>query len=171
MQLEGFLFLIFFLIVFPLMVLFTNHNVYFILVSLALLIISFRNIYDLFSKSSLYDKVLNDDTDNVDDLYGIDIDRIEFAIFIAKKLFVILFALYCMILSYTLFQKAIAIFISIHAVRQIVIMIINTKNEEENSDNYFEKCMDFLASVGTIVLIVMVAYNKFNAIKLFGIMV
>lgn len=163
MQLEGFIFFLFFLVVFPMMVLFADHDVFFMIVSLALIVLSVKNIYTLLSYNSKGDvQVADEETEYVEEAYGIDIRKVDLGFLVAKQLFVILFAVYCYLFIHALWQKAITLFVALHAVRTIIIGLMDSESQEENlfETGFIEKLFEFCSSVAVILLIVFVAMNK-----------
>ena len=99
MQLQGFLLMIFTFVILPVFVLFSNHNIFFIVMSLILLISTLRSIYiAIVGYKKGIPPLSEEDQDILDEIESsIDFDfkRFDTGIRVARYAISILFYLYC----------------------------------------------------------------------------
>lgn len=125
MQLQGLMFMLFILLIVPVMVISTNHYIFFALMAIILIISSIKNIYTRFFDLDSEDE---EDSDNeteeeFEDLLNLDMKKFGTGIYIVKDLFVILFFLYCSFYLKSIFLKidaALLILIQIHHIKGIL---------------------------------------------------
>ncbi len=122
MQLQGLMFMLFILLIIPIMALSTNPFLFFAVMAIILIISSIKNIYSRF-----FDVEPGEDEDSdseaeeeFEDLLNIDMKKFGVGIYVVKDLFLILFFLYCSFYVKSLFLKidaSLLILIQIYHIR------------------------------------------------------
>ena len=165
MQLQGFMFMILTFIVLPVFILFSNHDIFFIIMSLILLVNALRSIYisTLGYKKGI-PKPDEEDEEFMDDMEtSIDFDfkRFDTGTRVAKYAVSILFYIYC-----SFFVSGIPIKILISAVILYwIYYIINTIKENDIfrmafSKKKYQRILSTLANSAAAIVILVVAFNK-----------
>jgi hypothetical protein len=165
MQLQSFLLMIFTFVILPIFILFTNHDAFFIVMSLVLLISTIRSVYISFiGPKRVPPQISEEEQDMLDDLEStvdFDFKRFDTGIRVAKYAIAILFYLYC-----SFYSKDITIKILISAL--IVYWIYYINNILKNSSTFimafsrkkYERILSIMANSAAAIVILIVAYNR-----------
>lgn len=165
MQLQGFMFMILTFIVLPVFILFSNHDIFFVIMSLILLVNALRSIY---ISAIGYKKGIprpdEEDEELMDDMeISIDFDfkRFDTGTRVTKYAVTILFYIYCYF-----FASSILIKILISAVILYwIYYIVNTIKENDIFSMAFSKkksqrVLSAMANSAAAIVILAVALNK-----------
>ncbi|NSW91768.1 MAG: hypothetical protein HPY74_14050 [Firmicutes bacterium] len=165
MQLQGFILMIFTFVILPIFILFSNHDVFFSVMSLILLINALRSIYiSMVGYKKGIPQMDHEDEEFLDDLESsieFDFRRFDTGTRVAKYAISILFYIYC-----SFFVSSILIKILISAVIVYwIYYIINTIKENDVfrmafSKKKYQRILSALANSAAAIVILIVAYNK-----------
>ena len=149
-------------VIVPVAILFSNHNFFFVILSLILLVLSFHNIFSVFFKDHNF-KVEEDEsvTDEIEELLNIDMEKFNKGIRVSRNLVAIIFFLYC---SFYVSEP----FLDILAATLILYWVykINENISMKNSflfikNKTFNNIIAIFAGISTIILIIFTAVEKF----------
>lgn len=157
MQLQGLMLMLFIMVAIPLMVIFANHNMFFIIIALILFITSFKNIYKLLFNIAIDDEPDDDLTEELEDLMNIDMKKFGAGINTVKGLIVVLFLAYCIYFQVSLLLKL----VTISALLLQVVNIINIKKGTIKSKTGLNGFRFHLSGIFNIVVIIFTFCNKF----------
>ncbi len=163
MELEKILFLLM-LIILPIMILMSNHNIFFIITGIVIIIISIRNLYVIIYKVNINE--IEDDDENIDDLYDneeLNIAKIGLGTVVVKNLIVILFFVYCV---YHINSYILKVLVSINIAYYIYYLknsIIESKKAENKEKLEFPlgRILGFVVNLTSIIIVIFTACNKF----------
>lgn len=163
MQLQSLFLTIFMLIIIPIMILSSNHNVFYVLMGLALFITSFKNIhYQIFDSNDYYLEDSDNSTEDIEAELNLDVKKFGIGTHIAKDLIIILFFIYCTFYIHSDWLKVAIFTLCFYWVNDIVLNLIPIKysfipiHEEK-----FPALIEILISSLTILILVFVTFNKF----------
>lgn len=164
MQQQGLLFVLFMLIIIPIIMLSANHNVFFILLAIVLSVVSVRSIFSLLLNRSRDPEEMDDELmEELEETVNVDIKRFGIGTKVVRSLIAILFYVYSLFYIHRLWLKIIIIMVILHWM-YIMANNIGTRSSVSISGPKRKKLnRSFLVFVNlcAIVVIVLVAYNKF----------
>lgn len=163
MQLQGLLLILFMLFIVPIIILFTNPNVFFIIVSVILFFLSLRNIHIiLFNINEPYEEQDDELIEYLEFTLNIDIRKFGKGLKVVIDLIFILFFIYCIYYINSIWLKSICGLIILYW--YIDIIWVSNKNIDsvvKVSNAYLKNTFIILVNSITILLITVVIYNKF----------
>jgi len=165
MQFDSFLIMLLLLFIFPVIILFSNPNIFFAITSIIILLSSFKNINMI-----LFDKTPNDNVESIDEeaieeletISDIDLTKLIKGIRSLWNLFVIVFFIYCIFYINNVILKEISIIVITYRFIKL-IDILSIKNIAR-SIPYFDKIRSLssiIVSSLSIIIITIVCCNKF----------
>lgn len=162
MQLQGLMLMLFMLVVFPVVILFADHDIYFVLMAFILLVVSIKNIHTVLFHPGQVSLGTNEESgEELEDMMNVDIKKFGIGTKVSRNLFIILFFLYCAFYIHTLVLKillAIIILFRLHSTLSDIKENGARENKERSmSGNFFM----ILINVCNIIIIAVVALNKF----------
>ncbi|OGO81558.1 MAG: hypothetical protein A2Y21_02890 [Clostridiales bacterium GWC2_40_7] len=163
MQLQGLMFMLFILLIIPVMALSTNHLIFFAIMAIILIITSIKSIYARFFDIESQEE--DDDSDEdaeeeFEDLLNLDMKKFGTGIYIVKDLFIILFFVYCSFYLKSILLKvdaALLILIQIHHIKSVLNRNGLKKKEVNLSDRN-------LATISGILSLLLIVFTSFNLI-------
>lgn len=163
MQLQGLMFMLFMLIIIPILILSTNHNVFFVVIAVALFLVSMRNMYTvLFHPAESPVESDDDMMEELEDAMNVDMKKFGTGAIVVRNLLFILFFIYCVFYVSSIWLKVL-IFINIaHWVYDTVINI--SKSEPgiaERNKSRVRDAVFLLVNTSATLLITFVVCNKF----------
>lgn len=165
MQLRGLMFLLLITIVIPITILLPSHNVFFMVVALLLIIDSARKIYVELNGEGFYfeeDDDIEEELEEFEELYEIDIKKFDEGIKVARNLVIILFYLYCSFFVTSFLLKVIVSGIMVYWTRETLRSIRNKLVIPGGKVlNAFRKMLVVGMNLFSIIFIAVVAYNKY----------
>lgn len=165
MQLQGFILMIFTFVIVPVFILFSNHNMFFIVMALVLLFSIFRTLYIVFSgyKKGI-PKISKEDQDLMEEFelsMDYDFRRLDTGFRVAKYAISILFYLYCSFYVDHIFIKILISFIIVYWVYYIINTIkINDIFRLAFSQKKYQRVLAAIINSAAAIVIVIAAYNK-----------
>ncbi|NJD01737.1 MAG: hypothetical protein FIA99_03880 [Ruminiclostridium sp.] len=161
MQLQGLIFMLFILLIIPVMVLSTNHYIFFAVMAVIIIVSSIRNIYlrflDADSRKDVDD--LDDEAEEeFEDLLNLDMKKFGNGIHIVKNLFLILFFVYCSFYLRSIFLKinaALLILIQIYHIKSVISKNSFNKKDASLPDRN-------VAMISGILSLLLIAFTTFN---------
>ena len=166
MQLQSFILMIFIFFILPLFILFTNHTVFFIIMSFIMLVNSLKVIFSSISGIKQLPPDIEEEEkefiENIESTTGFNLKLFDTGIKVAKYLIIILFYFYC---SFFIKNFIINILISIVIVYWIYNIIKCIK--ENNNIMYLlpfkiERIINFVSSSFSAFIIAVITYLKFK---------
>jgi NADH:ubiquinone oxidoreductase subunit K len=171
MQLQGLMLILLLFLIIPIITVFANHNVFFIVISFSLLINAINSTLSLFLKASgeaeeSVDGVSVEIIEELEEMTNIDIKKFDTGITVSKNLIVILFLFYCSVFVYTTILKAIIAFLVVISIRNIIQRLIlkSDLSLQKSTQNFKQKMIILTSNIGAMILIVFVIINKFTGI-------
>jgi small-conductance mechanosensitive channel len=165
MQLQGFLLMIFTFVILPVFVLFSNHNIFFIVMSLILLISTLRSIYiAIVGYKKGIPPLSEEDQDILDEIESsIDFDfkRFDTGIRVARYAISILFYLYCSFYVSNIILRVLVAAVIVYWIYYIINTIkINDAFRMAFSRKKYQRILSAIANSAAAIVILIVAYNK-----------
>ncbi|MDO8685623.1 MAG: hypothetical protein Q7J78_03020 [Clostridiales bacterium] len=184
---KGFGFFIIIMIVLPVIMLFSNHNVFFIIVGMVMLVLSLKNTYYILSGKTareIEQEILagidgndgNDGNRNGNDdnssslLPESEIKRLNTIAAIAGNLIIVLFFIYCSVYINSIILRIFAALLILYRVHLILglrlfnqVTLTNSNEGVIESDEKSEQRVFLytVANISTIVFLVLITFNKF----------
>lgn len=159
MQLQSLLILLFILFIVPMVILFTNPNIFFIIVSIILLIISLRSIHIIIF--NINENREEPDDELIEDLemaLNIDVRKFGTGIRVVIDLIFILFFIYCFFYINSNWLKAVCCAIILYWYTDILKIIGKVSKKQKT---ILRNLLMVLVHSITIILITIVTCNKF----------
>lgn len=158
MPLQGLMFLIFMFIIIPVLVLSTNHYLFFAVTALILVVGSIRSIYRRFFNIPEDDETSEDeDAEEIEDMFDMNMKKFGTGINVIKAMFLILFYVYCSFNLNSIFLKlpaALLILLQIHEIR----LALNDNSKFKMSPA-LSRNIETIANIISLVLIILTSYN------------
>lgn len=163
MQLRALILMLIMLILVPMVILSANHNVFFIITGLLLLILSMRNIHNyLFKVISEPDETEDELESELKESMDFDVKKFGAGTKVVKNLIIILFFLYCTFYINQLIFKMLLAFIIVYWIRDIMSnVVLKRAGDKEYGVNAVSGLFHLTTNIGTIILIILVAMAKF----------
>lgn len=162
MQLQGLMLILFMSIAIPVMILFANHNLFYILMAIILLIISIRSIHNLLFKGSQEKQDSNDELlSELEDLIDIDIKKFGVGTKVVKHLTAILFFIYCDFYTNLVYVKFLIALIILYWLTGIFCAIFKNVFTDRWKAKWLKEAFVMFINISTIALIMLVTCNKF----------
>jgi hypothetical protein len=158
MQLQGLLIMLFILAVIPIMILSSNHEIFFILMAVILLVSSVKNLYrGLLGANSGSLESDSDPEEDLEEILDLDMEKFGIGIDIAKSLITILFLAYCAFyLNFLFFKAATALAILL----QVYFIVEKIKAGPECEPAGIHGIGRMLSSLLTLVIVLFTVFNK-----------
>jgi hypothetical protein len=167
MQSNGFSLMIFIFLVLPVIILFSNHDIFFVIIALILIISSIKNLYQTIIKPP---DIKSDDESIFED-YGEDEDLssegLGISTRIVKNLIVILFYIYCTFFIYSIIFRAVVLAIILYWLHDTINSPAKPADDTDISappiktNTNAQGALTFFVNVGSILMIIFVTCNKF----------
>lgn len=147
----------------PALALFSDHEIFFWVLSVVLSVLSVKNIFMLITGKSLQEKDSDDEIeDELEELVDIDVERLETGIGVITSMIIILFLFYCAFYLQALILKAI---IAFAVMLQVYFIIKKTgKTKKAYSPDHY-KPQILVASILNITIILFSVLNKLYKIS------
>lgn len=159
MQLQGLMFMLFILLILPVLALSTNHIVFFVVMAVILTISSIKNIYTrFFDIVSEEDDSDNEAEEEFEDLLNVNMKKFGTGVYVVKNLFLILFFIYCSFYLKSILLKidaSLLILIQIYYIKGV----ISTDVANEKEFNPFDRNLIMVSDILSLLLIVFTSYN------------
>ena len=164
MPLQGLMFMIFILLIIPVLALSTNHFIFFGVMALIISVISIRNIYNRFFDIDSDGGYIDEEaTEEIEDLINLNMKKFGTGINVVKELSLILFFIYCSFYSGSILLKIVAallILIQIYYIKGI----LNDKDKKEPTS--FSRNLTMLSSILSLVLVIFTTCNLIFGLNL-----
>lgn len=164
MQLQSFLAMLFIFVVLPVFILFSNHTIFYIVMSLVLLVDSLKSIYfSVTGKNQARTSISEEDEEFINNLKidtGFDLKWFSTCVMIARYLIAILFYIYCSYSVKNIFLNILISIVIIYWVYKIIRSIKESNNSKINIPSWFEKTISFTANTSSAFIIAIVAFIK-----------
>lgn len=164
MPLQGLMLILFMIIIIPILLIFSNHNVFFILISLILLYTSLKNIYFKVFNSGLAASDSEEDlSEELEQTMNVNVKKFKDGILVAKNLIIILFLAYCTFFISDFLLKILIALILTFRFTDIYKLFRKDKNLEPTSaliqkvKNVFSLFIDII----TVTIIIIVSISKY----------
>jgi hypothetical protein len=158
MQSKGAVLLFLAIFALPLIAVSTNHNLFFVLVSIAVVVLSLKDIYSLLTVNNFPDQQLDEELEEeLEDLVDIDLKRFGTGISVVYNMIVVLFLVYCAFYLITHYLKILA---SFAILLQVHFIIKKLKDKEQSFDKNLHKPQILLSSISNIAVVVFAVLNK-----------
>lgn len=152
----------FMLIIAPIMMLFTNHNIFFIVIGFILWVASLKNIHTILFKSKKSSiQVEKSDVNDLESVIDIDLKKFGTGTKVVKNLMIILFLVYCSFFVNAFILKALTTAIIIYRIHIVLKSILNPKSILSVKNSNLKSLLLILVNLTTIILIAIVTCNKF----------
>jgi hypothetical protein len=150
------------IIIFPIFIIASNHNAFFIVTSIILIIASIKNLNTILFK---YRRVIYDESSEslkeLEDIVHIDIKRLIIGIKIIKNLIVVLFLLYCIFYLPILILKIFSAVVILYWVMDSLNKISDLWSKSSiHIKTWFQNMFFLIVNALTIVIISVVSYLK-----------
>jgi hypothetical protein len=176
MQLQGLLIMLFFTIVIPIIIMSYNHNVFFILVAVILLIASLKDARNIISflksgnntsdtedSEDLSDE--NDMIEELEEMTNVNVKKFNIGIGFVKSLILLLFFVYCAIYCSNIYFRILISALLLYWLHQTINLV---------SDKFhvslppiplkLQLVISLFVDLTTVVIIIIAAYNKYIAL-------
>ncbi|HHV96345.1 MAG TPA: hypothetical protein GXX37_07720 [Clostridiaceae bacterium] len=161
MQIHSFLAMIFVFVILPLFLLFSNHIIFYITMSLILLIDSIRSIYFSISGKKIITPELDEEDlefiDNLKTTTGFDLKWFNTCLKIARYLIVILFYIYCSFIANSMIVNILVTIVILYWIHRI----IDSYKEEINIKTVLpfniERIINLIANISSAFVIALVS--------------
>lgn len=165
MQLQVLLFILVMLIAVPAMVIFANHEVFFIILSSILIVASVKNIHLALSGIGHGNREDEGElADELEDMADVDMKKLSTGAIIVKYLVIILFLSYCsFFLEFFIFKILLSVLI-LYWIYEIRCIVKYDSQHPTNGKARIKRTVYFMVNLGTIAVILLV-----TSTKLFGI--
>jgi len=147
----------------PVMALFSNHEIFFWVLSLILLVLSFRNIYKLVSGKSLQSSESDEELEEeLEELIDINVKKFGTGLGVISSLLIILFLFYCAFFLEAFLLKAIVAFAILFQIH-FIIKKTGKSSWAYSSDRHKPQILAAsILNISIIVFSVMNKLSKFN---------
>ena len=158
MQSKSLAFLFIIIIAIPIIALSSNHEIFFVVMSLIITVISVRYIFRLLSGESLKGNEADEEiVEELEDLIEIDVKKFGKGISVASNLLAILFMIYCAFFLETIILKAVA---SFAIILQVYLILKKAGRNALPFDPGKHKPQVVLSSVLNITVVIFTVLNK-----------
>lgn len=163
MPLQGLMLILFMIIIVPSLIIFANHEIFFILISIILFYTSLRNIYKKITNFNSLSSETNDEiSDEFEQISNVNVKKFKDGISVSKNLIIILFFIYCsFIVSSFLIKILIALILTfrlISVINSFRSKIVETSHSLIiNLKTTFSLLIDFL----TTAIIIFISIKKY----------
>ncbi|MCX7922737.1 MAG: hypothetical protein N3B21_12125 [Clostridia bacterium] len=163
MQLQSLMMILFMMVIIPVMMLFSNHNLFFVVLAAVLFFSSLRNLTaKVFSVTGAPDDSDDSLYQELEDMVNIDVHKFGKGAKVAKDLIIIVFFTYCIFYIDSFFLKLLTLVAILYWIRSIVINIsVRLDTSIHDSIVKINKLFYIFINVATMILIVLVSWNKF----------
>ena len=147
----------------PILALFSNHEIFFWVLSLIILVFSAKNIYRLITGESLKSNDSDDEIEEeLEELVDIDFKTLGTGLSVISSLLVILFLIYCAFYLEAFILKAVVTFAII---LQVYFIVKKTEKIALGYSPNHHKLQIFMASLVNIAIILFTVLNKIYRMK------
>lgn len=161
MQLQGFLIMLFVLVIAPVVILSSNHNLFFVVMSGILLTTSIKNIYLALAGVKKEIPVKDEEfIDEMEGMTGVDMKKLGAGTRIVKKLIIVLFFIYCSFYLKPMVFKVLLSAIILYQLHEIKEIARQGSGPEEKSKGQSGKFLTLSVNVSRIITILSTFYIK-----------
>lgn len=153
------------LIAVPVMLLFSNHNVFFILLSIILFVSSFKKISDflILDKDAKHNSFSDEELfEEIEEALNIDVARFYMGLNFIKDLIIIMFFIYCFSFMISIFAKS---FIVLNIIFYVCHILINSQNNAKFLKHFIKKYIFDISPIfmnfNTLLIIVFSVNEKY----------
>jgi hypothetical protein len=158
MQSKSLAFLFIIIVAIPIIALSSNHEIFFVVMSLIITVISFRYVFRLLTGESLKVNEADEEMEEeLEELIEIDIKRLGKGISVACNLFAIVFMVYCAFFLETIILKAVA---SFAIILQFYLILKKAGRKASPFDPDKHKPQILLSSVLNMAVVIFTVLNK-----------
>ncbi|NLK87500.1 MAG: hypothetical protein GX279_08425 [Clostridiaceae bacterium] len=163
MQSKGSVFVFLAILVFPIIAISTNHQIFFGVIAAILTIVSFANIVNIAGGNSFDEQEIDEELEEeLEDLVNIDIKMLGAGLSVVCNLIIILFLCYCAFFLENTLLKGITAFAIL---LQLYFVLVKTKKNSGVFDRNNHKPQIFLASMSNVTVILFTLLNKISRIS------
>lgn len=160
MQSEGLILFLFIIVSVPIMIVTSNHNIFFVIVGLAIAFVSIINIRSIFQLKQVDEEP--EDAEEIEGMINIDSHKFGRGIEFVKGLTIILLFIYCSVyVKAHAFKVLIALAIAFRAFDISVYLKSNQKAIDHFNSIWAVRTITLFVNLVNIAIILPVAYNKF----------
>lgn len=158
MQSKGSVLIFLIILVFPVIAIFSDHQIFFVIMSIIIAFVSCRYIYNLLSGNGFGDQENDEELEEeLEDMVDIDIRLFGTGMSVAYNLLVILFLAYCAFYLDTVLLKGIA---ALAIILQIHFIIKKIGSKFQSFDRNLYKPQIFISSLLNLAVIFLTSVNK-----------
>ncbi|HEX2945330.1 MAG TPA: hypothetical protein VHT96_05185 [Clostridia bacterium] len=158
MQSKGSVLIFLIILAFPVIAIFSDHQIFFVIMSIIIAFVSCRYIFNLLSGNGLGDSESDEELEEeLEDMVDIDIRLFGTGMSVAYNLLVILFLVYCTFFLGTVLLNgitALAIILQIH----FIVKKLGSKSQSFDINRY--KPQILISSLLNLTVIILAAINK-----------
>lgn len=159
MQLQGLILFFLIITIIPILMLFTEHNIFFAIMSVILFFSCFSKLKKLLFSTEKQDNEQDTDTsEEYESEFNIDIKKFTTGIDIVKKLTIILFFFYCIFFIDMFIFKVLTAFTIVVRLYEM----INSIGSDKQTNTLHIRVLAFLSNAFSIFIILYTAYQKFS---------
>jgi hypothetical protein len=163
MQSKSLAFLFIIIIAIPIIALSSNHEIFFVVMSLIITVISIRYIFRLLTSESLKGNEADEEMEEeLEDLIGIDVKKFGKGISVASNLLAILFLIYCAFFLETILLKAVT---SFAIILQIYLILKKAGRNALPFDPDKHRPQIVLSSILNLAVVIFTVLNKLYKLK------
>lgn len=158
MQSKGSVLMFLLILVFPVIAIFSDHQIFFVIMSIIIAVVSCKQIYNLLSGKGFADRENEEELeDELEDMIDIDIRLFGTGMSIAFNLLVVVFLIYCAFFLDTVLLKGIS---ALAIILQIYFIIKKLGSKFQGSDRNRYKPQILISSLINMAVILLSAINK-----------
>jgi hypothetical protein len=158
MQSKGAVLLFLAIFALPLIAISTNHNLFFILVSIAVVVFSSRDIYSLLTDNSFPNQEIDEELEEeLQELVEIDLKRFGTGMSVVYNMVIVLFLIYC---AFYLSKHYLKVLVAFAIMMQIYFIIKKLKDKSYSYDKNQQKPQILLSSISNIAVVFFAVLNK-----------
>lgn len=158
MQSKGVVLLFLAILALPLIAISTNHNLFFVLASIFVVVLSSRDIYSLITENNFPDQELDEELEEeIEDLVEIDLRLFGTGMSVVYNMIVVLFLIYCAFYLNRLYLKILVAFAIMMQI-QFIVKKLKDKNHSYNKNQ--QKPQIFLSSISNMAVVFFAVLNK-----------
>ena len=158
MQSKGSVLVFLIILIFPIIAIFSDHQIFFVIMSIIIAFVSCRYIFDLLSGNSFNDHENDEELEEeLEGMIDIDIRLFGTGMSVAYNMLVILFLTYCAFFLDSVFLKGLA---ALAIIIQIYFIIKKIESKFQGYDRNRYKPQILLSSLLNLAVILVVTINK-----------
>jgi hypothetical protein len=162
MQLQSLMIMMFMLIVLPIFVLFADHTTFFIVIALLLFSASLKNLREqIKGLHADRSQSMDEDNEEIDERTEKEIRTFEKGIVVIKNLMMILFFIYCLFFSNSLWLQLITSAVILYWLRDLAVNLLDDPEDYTEAGHPLSKAVYIVVNLCTLGLVLIAAYNRF----------